>query len=246
MRANSESAPRVSVIMSAHNTQDYIRLAVESVLSQEYRNFEMIVVDDGSTDGTSHILQELACDTRVRLIRQDPAGLTTSLNTAASFAQGEYIARQDADDVSLPKRFALQVEFLDATPHVALVGTASDVINENGYRIGQITPPVKHEEIVAMLRTSNCITHGSVMFRRAAFESVGGYDIRFPMAQDYDLWLRLSEVYHLANLAKALYQYRVWPGSISIRSAGLQEDYRELARQLARTRQHANRLPQSG
>ncbi len=213
------SAPRLSVLMPVYNAEAYLAQAVESVLGQTYTDFEFIIVDDGSRDSSPARLAEYAArDARVVVVgNASNQGLTRSLNTALARARGALIARQDADDLSLPERFERQVAFLDAQPRVGMLATAIRVIDGAG--------GTRHERyfdewlddaaLQQQLLRAFCIAHGSVMMRRAALERAGGYRPVMEPAEDQDLWLRLGEVTQLACLPEPLYHYRVHAASVS-------------------------------
>lgn len=208
--------PRISVVLAVFNGERHLDNAVRSVLAQTYTDFELIVVDDGSTDMTPRLLAAwAAADARVRIVRQENRGLTVSLNTGISVAIGTYIARQDADDVSLPERFARQISHLDAHPEVAAVGSSAAVIDRTGATVGGLAAavgPLAVRRGLLTLRTTP--VHGSMMMRRAAVLTVGGYREAFRAGQDYDLWLRLSERGDVDNLPDVLYQWRLDRDSI--------------------------------
>ncbi|HEU4588074.1 MAG TPA: glycosyltransferase [Gemmatimonadales bacterium] len=238
--------PRVSVVMPVHNGARYLERAIESILAQTFTDFEFVIVDDGSTDATPELLRRYqAADRRVRVHRQPQAGLAVSLNRGCSVARGTYLARMDADDIAFRERFARQVEFLDRHPAVAVVGTAVVRIDAAGREIKQSGGPTSHEEIVRALRQYTCFTHPSVMLRAAALAAVGGYRNAYAPAEDYDLWLRLSERYELANLPEPLLYYRVHPDQVSTRQLDQQilsvVGARTAAQQRART--GADRTP---
>jgi hypothetical protein len=210
--------PRVSVVMPVHNGAPYLERAVESILAQTLEDFEFVIVDDGSTDSTAEVLRHYeSADDRVRVHHQEKAGLVASLNRGCGQARAAYIARMDADDVAFPDRLARQVEFLDRHPNVAVVGSAVVRIDAAGREIKRNVCPTSHAEIVEALREYTCFTHPSVMLRSAALAAVGGYRPAYGPAEDYDLWLRLSERYELANLPDPLLYYRVYPGQVSVR-----------------------------
>lgn len=205
-----DTAPRVSVVMAVHNGAPYLREAVESILAQTFTEFEFIIIDDGSTDATASILAEYG-DPRLRLVRNAAnIGLTRSLNKGLTLAQGKYIARMDADDVSLPERLAIQVAHLDAHPDVGLLGTGYYLINEDGERFTDTAPaqPLTHTEIRWQLLFHNAFCHSSVMFWRP--DSVlGMYDEQIVYAQDYALFARLASLMQMTNLPDLLLAHRV-------------------------------------
>lgn len=211
-------APRVSVVMPVHNGGVYLGHAVESILAQSFPDLEFVIIDDGSTDSTAEVLRRYeAADRRVRVYHQEKAGLVASLNRGCREAQASYIARMDADDIAFPDRLARQVEFLDTHPLVAVVGSAVIRIDAAGREIKRNVCPTSHAEIVEALREYTCFTHPSVMLRADALAAVGGYRKAYKAAEDYDLWVRLSERYELANLPDPLLYYRVYPEQVSVR-----------------------------
>jgi hypothetical protein len=209
--------PRVSVVMPVHNGGPYLERAVESILGQSFTDFEFVIIDDGSTDSTPEVLRRYqAADHRVRVHPQEKAGLVASLNNGCRQARAAYLARMDADDIAFPNRLARQVEFLDREPGVAVVGSATVTIDASGRELKRHGCPTSHGEIVEALREYNPFTHPSVMLRAEALAAVGGYRPAYQPAEDYDLWLRLSERYRLANLPEPLLYYRLYPGQVSV------------------------------
>ncbi|CDH43066.1 glycosyltransferase [Candidatus Contendibacter odensensis] len=203
------SDPRISVLMSVHNGERFLREAVDSILNQTYTNFEFIIFDDCSTDSSLAILQSYT-DPRIRIIKNDKnLGLTVSLNKGLSLAQGELIARMDADDISRPSRFEKQVVFLDQHPEVAVVGTWIECIDREGRIFKQIKSPTEPAIIRNELLRKNFMWHPTVTFRKHAAITTGGYQNKAGrFAQDYDLWLRLSDNHQIANLPEYLLLYR--------------------------------------
>jgi GT2 family glycosyltransferase/radical SAM superfamily enzyme YgiQ (UPF0313 family)/SAM-dependent methyltransferase len=231
-------APRISVVMSVYNGAAHLEEAVTSILQQTYANFEFIIVNDGSTDATGEILQKFD-DCRIRMI-SNPAnlGLTKSLNIGINAARGEYIARMDADDLSLPHRLERQLEFLEKSPDCAVVGSAYYQIDDQGRIRSLIEVLTADADLRAGLRRQNWFGHGSVMLRRQALLQVGGYDEEFAYAQDYDLWLRLSEQFQIANLEEPLYCWRATASCLSLNKNQEQEYFAGLARQRAEAREN--------
>ena len=201
-------SPKVSVVMSVYNGERYLHKAVDSIFRQTFTDFEFIIIDDGSTDGTGEILKWFR-DDRVLCVRnEENLGLTRSLNKGLALARGEYIARMDADDISMPERLQRQVEYLDQHPHVGLVGVTPVCIDSAGSEQDRLNLLITNEEIQAQLAQANCFCHGSVMFRRECLDAIGFYDETFLLAQDYDLWLRIAELFDVANLPEPLYRLR--------------------------------------
>lgn len=222
----ARARPRVSVLMPVYNGQRHLRVAVESMLNQTFTDFECIIIDDGSTDSTWEILSDYATwDQRIRLVRNaQNMGVTGSLNKGLELARGEYIARQDADDVSLPERFARQVQHLDSHPQLGLVGTWSQLIDEDGQVLEQVMPPTASGVIRWTLLFGNCFVHASIMLRQAVLKKIGPYDAHKPHAEDYDLWSRMSYTIPLANLPEVLVQKRLSAGRVSSRHLQAQEE----------------------
>ena len=228
--------PKVSVLMGVHNGARYLRQALESLRAQTYQDFELVIVDDSSTDETADILLAMK-DSRTVICRNDEnQGLTKSLNIGLRFCRGEYVARMDADDISLPSRFEKQVAFLDGHPEVALVGSAYDHIDAAGNVTAHVGVPSEDREIQARLGQKNCFGHGTVMVRRSVLVECGGYDERYARAQDYDLWLRIAEKHQMANLSESLYYWRSTEHCITRTHPQEQVYYKELAIQEAKQR----------
>jgi glycosyltransferase involved in cell wall biosynthesis len=230
--------PRISVIMSVYNSEAYLAEAVNSILQQTYEDFEFIIINDGSSDHSNEILAAYH-DSRIRYVEQANIGLTRSLNKGIAMAQGEYIARMDADDRSMPERFANEVAFLEQHQDHALVGTVHDILNAQGAVIRTVRPLLHHEALQRILPRRNQFAHGSVMFRKQMIQAVGGYRRKFWYCQDYDLYLRLVNRYKLANLSEVGYQWRDRPQS---RQTAIKKIfYRSLARVLYFERQWLKR-----
>ena len=201
--------------MSVKNGAPWVRDAVESILRQTAPDLELIVIDDGSTDATGALLDAVH-DERMRVEHRPPAGLTASLNRAVSLARAPLLARLDADDVARPDRLERQTRFLDRCPEVGLCGTGAREVDAAGRDVAIVTPPVDDDAIRRAMIRRNPFVHSSVLMRRAALEAAGGYDERWPVAQDYDLWMRMSRVTRLANLPEPLVTRRLLPGRVSI------------------------------
>jgi len=228
--------PKISVLMAVHNGRPFLRQALQSIYNQTYRDFEVVIVDDASSDETAEILLEMK-DTRTFIYRNgENQGLTKSLNRGLRLCRGEYVARMDADDVSHTGRLDRQVQFLDQHPDVALVGSSYYRIDAEGIIAAHVKVPTEDDRIREMMRQKCAFGHGTVMARRSVLVECGGYDERFVCAQDYDLWLRISEKHKLANLAEPLYGWRSTPQCISNARAREQKRYKELALREARSR----------
>lgn len=218
-------SPKVTVLMSVYNGEKYLEEAIESILNQTYRDFEFIIINDGSTDGTSDILARYQqMDDRICIYNQENQGLIASLNRGCQLARGEYIARMDADDISLPERFARQVDYMEAHPEIGVLGTWIQYIGENGQIIGNECLPTAPGIIGWHLIFGNCVAHSSVMMRRDIAERVGFYHSDALHAEDYDLWNRASAITDIANLPEILVQHRLSDTSISFRHCETQEE----------------------
>jgi len=222
--------PKLSIIMPVYNAEDYLQEAIESVLNQSFTDFEFIIVYDSSFDNSLKIINNYN-DERIEVIENKKRiGLVKSLNKAVRYARGEYIARQDADDVSLPNRLELQLEFLEEHPEVALLGTGVCVINEKGETVEK---RIMHPCPKKSLLKGNRFIHGSVMFRKSVMDELGTYNEVFKNSEDYELWLRFSLKYDVKNLTLPLYKLRSHSGSISSAKIEEQQMYAVMARKLA-------------
>ncbi len=208
------NAPAISVLLPAYNAAAFIRPAVESVLTQTCGDFELLAIDDGSTDSTRAILAEYR-DPRLRLlVNERNIGLTATLNRGLREARGELIVRQDADDVSQPERFAKQLAFLREHPDVMLLGTAARQFDAAGRSLGALDMPCSPLAVRWAMLFDNPFLHTAVMFRRAVVGEFTGYDESFSISQDYELWSRISRKYPTANLSERLLTLRAHGDSL--------------------------------
>jgi glycosyltransferase involved in cell wall biosynthesis len=208
------NAPRVSVLMSVRDGMPWLEGAIASILGQTLADLELIVLDDGSRDGTGRFLGSLR-DPRLRVLHQSPVGLTASLNRALARSKASLIARLDADDFAVPERLARQVAFLDSHPDVGVLGSAAREVDPQGRELDIVRPPLDDGAIRRTLIRRNPFVHSTVVVRRAVLDRSGGYDERLAVAQDYDLWMRLAPLTTLANLPDALVIRRLLPGRVS-------------------------------
>lgn len=209
--ASRTAAPRVSVVMPAYNNEQYVTSAVKSILAQRYRDFEMIVIDDGSTDNTAERVAALARgDSRVRLVSQSNTGIVGALNHGLDLARGSIIARMDSDDIAYPDRFGRQIAFLDEHPEVVLLGTQIVIIDQHGRLRAIRGEEFGHDELLHAILSgkSGAIMHPTVMMRREALDKAGHYRDEFRHVEDADLFLRLAEVGEIRNLRQPLLNYR--------------------------------------
>jgi glycosyltransferase involved in cell wall biosynthesis len=226
--------PLISVIMSVYNGESFLCEAVESILNQSLADFEFIIIDDCSTDSTSSMLQRYARqDARIRLLCNiSNIGLTKSLNRCLQECNGSFIARQDADDVSLPDRFIQQYRRFQSDQNLVLLGSAYHIIDAAGKVIKGEVPPLEDTAIRWQMLFHNSFAHSSVMIRR---EALVKYDLRYDehhiLAQDYGLWSKLLQCGKGANLAKPMILYRLHEGNIGgINHIQQQEAAAEIAR----------------
>lgn len=202
------TAPAVTVLMPVYNAERFVAEAVDSVLGQSFRDFELLVINDGSSDRTLGILATYK-DSRLRIVDNERnLGVIASLNKGLELARTEFVARMDADDVCHPDRLALQVEFMQSRPDIGVVGTWYRPI---GARWGQVVRlPTTHEDICAWLPFHCPIAHPTVLLRRKAFATGRlSYDPQYRHAEDYDLWSRAARITRLANIPQPLLGYRV-------------------------------------
>jgi glycosyltransferase involved in cell wall biosynthesis len=208
----------VSVVMSVFNGERFLCEAVESILAQTFRDFEFIIINDGSKDCSGDILSYFQKrDARVQLYHQDNRGLVSSLNRGCGLARGKYIARMDADDIADKYRLARQVEFMESDPEVAVVGGAVELIDSNGRTLHVVKYPRTHHEIKKTLLYDCALCHPTAFIRREMLVSVGGYREVVVDAEDYDLWLRLADRFQLANLDLVVLKYRLHVNQVSVR-----------------------------
>jgi GT2 family glycosyltransferase len=201
----------ISILMPVYNGARYLGEAVESVLAQTHADFELIAVDDGSTDSSLEILRRFALrDRRIRVISRPNTGIVGALTDAVALATGPLLARLDSDDIAAPDRLERQVAYLEANPDCVALGSGAWVIDSQGAVVDLIVPPASHAGIEAELLKGNgaSLLHPSAVFRRDAFERIGGYDPSFCRAEDIDLYFRLLPEGRLANLLEPLIRYR--------------------------------------
>ena len=201
--------PLVSVIMATYNSADIVERAITSIMQQTFTAWELIIIDDGSTDVTVSLLESYASrDTRITILRNsENCGLAHALNRGMAIACGEYLARMDADDYSHPQRLQLQVEYLNKHQQVDVLGTGVRLLNPRSNERQQLIMPRYHQQCLQYLPKSTPFVHPTVMMRRSFWQSVGGYRENLRKAQDYELWVRGSKNHIYENLPEVLLDY---------------------------------------
>jgi glycosyltransferase involved in cell wall biosynthesis len=233
-------APSLSVVLPVYDPPiEMLDHAIESILSQTFRDFEFLILNDGSPDEQTRIHLDMwsSRDSRLRVFHEPHRGLTRTLNRGLELARGEFIARQDADDWSEPRRFLRQFEYLRAHPDIALAGTDTQLHRSDGQPLWRLRLPRTTAELSEVFWKSNPFVHGSTMFRRDLALSIGGYREQFPCSQDYDFFWRLTEAGGAVNLNEVLYHYRYRGGAVTAQRAADQERVFRAARTLAAARQ---------
>lgn len=226
--------PTVSVIIPVRDGARYIGEALQSILNQDLADIEVVVVDDGSSDDSAAIATAIGtADSRVKVVANAGKGIVDALNMGISLAQAPLVARMDCDDLSLPARLRLQVACFAADPDLQLLGTAGLQIDQDGKPLRPVDVPTGNEQLRSALARYNPMLHPTVMFRVEAVRRLGGYRPAFTYAEDYDLWLRLSETGKLANIDARLVKLRSHPGQVSRVNEDQQKAAGALARQSA-------------
>lgn len=206
-------SPKLSVLMTVYNGMPYLPKAVDSILSQDFTDFEFIIVDDGSTDETSTYFKQLS-DPRVLILSQENGGTAAASNFGLSRCRGEYLARMDADDITLPTRLGKQVRFLDENPAVGILGTQLACMGE--CRTGKsLNLPCSNATIrQSLLRGKHALCHPTLMMRTQLLWEIGGY-WKLRLIDDWDMMLRMTEITQAHNLNEVLHHYRVHRGSLN-------------------------------
>ena len=214
---NTLMNPRVTILIPTYNRADLLPQAVASALSQTFTDFELLILDDASTDNTREVAEVFLKDPRVRLINHPQnIGITANRNYGLSIAKGEYLAMLDCDDVWISNdKLKRQVELLDAHREIGMVGTFTKKINTQGKEIGNITSKLAHASIRRSMMFRNQFTQSSVVVRKEAIDKVGWYDESLPIWEDYELWFRIGAEYQLRNIPEFFTGYRVHEGNIS-------------------------------
>jgi glycosyltransferase involved in cell wall biosynthesis len=226
------TSPRLTVLMPVYNAEAYVAAATESILAQTFRDFEFLIIDDGSTDNSLAVITEYArADRRIRVISRANRGLVATLNEGLAESRSAYIARMDADDVAIPARLKEQFDFLAANDQCAVLGTSFILIDEDGNVIATWHSFIHDLTIKHALSVEGCICHPTAMYRKSAVLEVGGYREAYVAAEDYDLWRRLASVGELRNLPEPLLYKRETQATVSATLATIQRESAERIRQ---------------
>lgn len=202
--------------MPNFNNSRFLPEAIASILQQSFKEIELIIIDDESTDGSAKIIKEFSSkDQRIKSIFSKKIGLANILNLGLSIASYPLIARMDSDDVSLLERLQTQFDFMSANPDVAVVGTPTFVVNESGDVLSKSEHPYDSDAVKKKLVVENCVSHPSTMFRKNVILDAGGFNSHAVYAEDYDLWLRVIKLGKIQNLCKPLLKYRHHNQSLS-------------------------------
>jgi glycosyltransferase involved in cell wall biosynthesis len=207
--------PDMTVLMPVYNGEKYLRKSMESILQQTWQRFEFLIINDGSTDGTAAILDHYrSMDNRIRVYDQENSGVIASLNKGCRLAKGRYIARMDADDVSLPTRLERQLHYLEHHQEVGVLGTWMEQIDEDAGHLDFFRPPITHDLIAWRMLFECVLAHPTVVMRKTLLEKAGGYSAAYRHIEDTELWSRLIHVTRFSNLPETLYVRRVHKDSI--------------------------------
>ncbi len=219
--------PRITVLMPVFNCEAFVGEAIESILDQSFGDFEFLIIDDASTDNTREIIKSYQ-DPRITLIEKaHNTGYTRSLNHGLSIAKGEYIARMDGDDISLPERFLRQLEFMDSHPDVVVCGTNFGFVGKDGAK----NQPIQHEDIKIKLLNKTALGHPTTMIRKKVlFENGIVYDVEKEPAEDYAMWVFLLRVGKLHNLKEVLFKYRQHNNQVSFKRQNISQRMKTMIR----------------
>ena len=213
----------ISVIFPIYNASNYLDESLQSILSQTYKDFEVILINDGSTDDSLEKCKKYQKeDSRIKIINNKHQGLTKSLNDGIKFSTGKFIARQDADDISKVNRFEKQINWFSSSNNRVLCGTNGYVVSPNGKIRQNNVITFSHDKIINKLKYTNCFMHTSVMFLRLAAEKFNFYNENLKYAQDYDLWWKLSTLGEVGNIPEKLVTVKRLKDSITLNKANEQ------------------------
>jgi hypothetical protein len=223
---------KITILMPAYNTATYIGEAISSVLAQDFETFELLIIDDGSTDETINIIRSYV-DNRIRIIRQEHSGISVALNRGLQEANTNYIARFDADDICLPGRLRKQYDFLEKNPGHVICGGEAKYISEDGeYLFDFKCPAYSHEELLVIIKQTCPFIHSAVMYRKEAVLKAGGYCAHAYNFEDHILWRRLASQGKFCNLQEQLIKVRFNPSSTTIDEKWCSKEFNSLKRKI--------------
>ena len=218
--------PKVSVLIPVYNAGQYLAQAIDSILSQTFKDWELILINDGSTDNSEAIIGRYDDERIYYLKNETNLGLIKTLNKGIDYCHGEYIARMDADDISQPDRFRQQIRFLDKNPAYAMCGTDAAVIDNAGNRTGKIRNLSDNDYLQVNLLFSPPFIHPSVMIRREILHH-NRYNEGYKHVEDYELWTRIAKLGKIANISKDLLKYRWHDSNVSVVNNEAQEEWKD-------------------
>jgi glycosyltransferase involved in cell wall biosynthesis len=209
--------PLISAVMIVYNGGLFIEMAIDSILRQTYSNFELLVLNDGSTDETEQIVKKISKgDERIKYSKNDiNKGLAFARNQIINLAKGKYVVVTDADDISLPHRFETQLNFLNKNPDTHIIGSTVILIDEKGREYGNWDYPLTNNEIKKELKNACVIANPSCMFRKEVFDKIRGYNEGLVICEDWDFFYRASLIFNLSNIKESLIKYRVHNNNMS-------------------------------
>lgn len=210
--------PLVSVVIATYNMANYLPIAIQSVLAQTYENFELLIVDDGSTDNTREIVKPFLNDSRVRYFRQENKGQPAALNHGIRESAGEYLAFLDADDIWVSEKLELQIPLFSQSEKLGVIYSGVVCIDENGLKLDRSSGRLFRGRLTNLLLIRNLIGFGTSVVKKDCFNHIGGFNENIKWGNDYDLWLRLSTKYEFDYIDQFLLHYRVWPNQMTYNS----------------------------
>ncbi|MFC2128718.1 glycosyltransferase [Bacteroidota bacterium] len=219
--------PKISVLLGVYNGEEYLHEAIDSILKQSFKNFEFIIINDGSNDNSVEIIKSYN-DSRIVLISQQNKGLPAALNQGLKIAKGKYIARMDADDISEPNRFLEQLLYMEKNPHCVVVASLYNMMTKEGEHLYVAENIIDNKELKGALPYEAPFAHGSSLIRKKALKLINGYHIKMRFGQDMLLWIDLAELGDFSIIPKPLYNFRITPFSNSIVS----KKYRKLEHEI--------------
>jgi len=228
--------PKISVILAVHNGQRYLSDAIDSILSQTFLDFELIIINDGSTDKTQSIIDSYKDPRIVAIKNESNEGAVSSRNKGIMLSRGSYIAIQDADDKSLPEKFSKQAKILDENPNIGAVSSYFIFSDMAGREFYTALVPCDNKTIQEKLISEFIFCHCALMFRAEHLKNLGGYRKELFLSEDYDMVLRVAEVSQIVNIPEVLFSYRFNLNSVSVKKRCEQRIMNDLVQALARER----------